>query len=100
MPHVMSPRQPSSTSAIMITCPATEYSAAMSTTVSPVPHTAEHAVKTAAPRFPAAPSARETRQKRGADDYQREEAERERRARPHRLKVPFSLSHTAQMDTS
>ena len=62
----MSPRQPSSTSAIMITCPATEYSVAMSTTVSPVTHTAEHAVKSAVPKCPAAPSARENGHARSA----------------------------------
>ena len=51
---------------MMTTCPAVENSFAMSTTVNPVTHTAEHAVKIAAPRFPAAPSARENGHARSA----------------------------------
>ena len=55
---VISPRHPISTSTRRAICPAKENSEAMSTTVSPVTQTAEHAVKADVTSGPHAPSLR------------------------------------------
>ena len=80
-----------------------EYSAAMSTTVRPVTHTAEQAVKSATRGFPHVPAAR-------AQGVERTNAPtmisaRKPRAMEERRpiyfeNVPFSLSQTAQMESS
>ena len=57
MPHVIKPRHPISTRTSRTICPAKEYVEPMSTTVSPVTHTAEMAVKSDGRVPPHSPSA-------------------------------------------
>ena len=55
VPQVINPKQPISTNTIIIIWPMRLYSLAMSTTVSPVTQTAEHAVKSEVRKSPDLP---------------------------------------------